>query len=320
MKKVCVTGANGFIGRRLVDELIMQGYDVTVLSRRDNDVFPAMVKLVKGDLTAVDCALEQFISNCDVVFHCAGEIHDTKLMKALHVDGTQRLIQAVLKKSKQRKQPIHWVQLSSVGVYGPPTLKANEERTVTEDSPVRPKGEYEETKAKSDQLVMRAGARGLMSYTIIRPSNVFGIGMPNKTLRELAKVVQKGLYFHIGYLSPVATYVHVNDVVELLVNCGHAKGAKREIFNISNDCQLEELIGGMASSHNVKQPWLRFPESLVRLATQIMSHFVALPLTKERIDALVSRTSYPTSKLERKLGFYLSTSVPDEIDKFVKAE
>jgi nucleoside-diphosphate-sugar epimerase len=94
----------------------------------------------------------------------------------------------------------------------------------------------------------------------------------------------------------------------------HAKG---NIFNLSNDCLLEEMIGGMADALEVKPPRLRLPEPLVRSAAQLAATLVRLPLTQERIDALVMRTRYPCSKLARVLDFSPRFAVPVTIGEVV---
>ncbi len=311
--KISITGANGFIGRRLVDALRRQGHAISALSRRTNCILPADIHIVKGDLTSMDCPLDQLLEGCEVVFHCAGEIHDAAAMKSLHVDGTQRLLQAVLKEAAQRGQAIHWVQLSSVGTYGPPKGTANAERVVTEDTPTHPLGVYEVTKTLSDELVIQASERGLMTYSIVRPSNVFGANMRNQSLRQLGAMVRKGLFFYVGRPGAVATYVHVDDVVEVLLRCGTDHRAKGKIFNISNDCLLEEMAEGIASTLKVTYPWLRLPEPFMRAAALVIGKVVNIPLTQERINALVARTRYPYLKLERELGFTPRISVPGAI-------
>mgnify|MGYP000120107691 CR=1 FL=1 len=316
IKKACVTGATGYIGKQLTNVLIEQGYEVTVLSRNSNIDFPATVKVIQGDLTSVNCPFEQFLENCNVIFHCAGEINNTKLMRAVHIDGTRRLLQAVIKKAEQKNVPIHWIQLSSVGVYGPPE-KANEERVVTESSPVQPKGEYEQTKAEADDLIITASQNKLFTYSIVRPSNVYGGEMPNSTLFSLADVVRRGLYFHIGYLESIATYVHVEDVVDLLVICATDSRTKFEVFNISNDCRLDSLIGSICLALNINSPRVRLPETLVRLLVSIVSIFTTFPLTQERINSLVSRTTYPSTKVKRILNFRPSISVENAIGTVV---
>ena len=97
----------------------------------------------------------------------------------------------------------------------------------------------------------------------------------------------------------------------------HAKG---KVFNISNDCFLEEMVDGIASALGVARPWLRLPESPVRIATHVISKFTRIPLTQERINALVSRTRYPCLKLEQELGFSPRISVPETIGEVVLAQ
>jgi nucleoside-diphosphate-sugar epimerase len=310
LMKIAATGGSGFIGRRLVDALVSQGHMVNVLSRNAESAPRTGVGTIQGDLTRADCPLEEFLRGCEVVYHCAGEVRDTARMRELHVEGTRRLLAAALAEAARQGRAVHWVQLSSVGAYGPVQGSARAERVVTEETPTRPVGEYEITKTVSDELVIRSCKPGLMSYSIVRPSNVFGAGMSNGSLYALGKMVRKGLFFYVGPPGAIAPYVHVDDVVEVLRLCGTEQRAKGMIFNISNDCRLEEMIGGMAAALGARSPRMRLPERLVRLAVRVMSLVAPLPLTQARIDALVGRTRYPCRKLERELGFIPRRDVP----------
>lgn len=311
--KCFITGGNGFIGRKLIEAISQRGHEIRALSRSANKVFPVGVHVVAGDLTSDNCPLGQFLEDCDVVFHCAGELHDVAAMQRLHVGGTERLLRAVEKEAAKRKRVIHWVQLSSVGAYGPPQGPSNADRVVTEDTPMRPIGEYEITKAQSDELVIHGRDSGLISYSIVRPSNVFGANMTNNSLRSLGMMVHKGVFFYVGRPGSVATYVHVDDVVKALLLCGFDDRAKGNIFNLSNDCLLEELVSGIALALGVPRPWLRFPESLVRVVTLIAGKIIRIPLSQQRINALTIRTRYPYLKLEKELGFSPQKSVPETI-------
>jgi nucleoside-diphosphate-sugar epimerase len=86
------------------------------------------------------------------------------------------------------------VQLSSVGVYGQP-VELGLPRVVTEHTKPDAVGQYEQTKTASDSLVLEVGHRGFVTPTIVRRSIVFGADMPNPSLRSLAKVVRRGLFF-----------------------------------------------------------------------------------------------------------------------------
>lgn len=309
--KIAITGGSGFIGRRLLDALVFQGHTVNVLSRKAELVPRAGVQTVQGDLTRADCPLDQFLRGCEVVYHCAGEVRDATRMRKLHLEGTRRLLEAALAEAAQWGREIHWVQLSSVGAYGPAEGAAHAERVVTEETPIRPIGEYEITKTLSDELVIRSCKPGLMSYSIVRPSNVFGADMSNGSLYALGKMVRRGLFFYVGPSGAIAPYVHVDDVVEVLRLCGTEQRAKGMTFNISNDCRLEEMIEGMAAALGVNKPQRRLPEAVVRMVVRVVSTVAALPLTQSRIDALVGRTRYPFRKLERELGFIPRRAVPD---------
>lgn len=318
--QACVTGANGFIGKSLVDALYRQGFTVKVLTRRSGGVFQDGIQVVRGDLASPDCPLARFLAGCDVLFHCAGEIRDVSAMQLLHVDGTQRLLQAALQESAQTGKKIHWVQLSSVGAYGPPQGTAPTDRTVTEDTPTRPVGEYEVTKTKADELVLQASEDGVMTYSIVRPSNVFGPKMSNQSLRGLIEMVQRGLFFYVGRHGAVATYVHVDDVVAALMKCAVEPKAKGRIYNLSSDCLLEDLIKHIASSLGVRLPWLRIPELLIRTAVGLVEGWVRIPLSQSRINALVSRTRYPADRIVSELGFNFSRPLPAAIEDFAKED
>ncbi len=138
---VAITGGAGFIGRRLVLRHLTQGDDVRVLSRRPaGEVgLPDGVDIHRGDLAGEMENLQSFVDGVDVLYHCAGEIRDSSRMHAIHVVGTQKLVDAAA------GQVGHWVQLSSVGAYGPIS-----QGVITEATPENPLGVYEVTKAESD--------------------------------------------------------------------------------------------------------------------------------------------------------------------------
>ncbi len=311
--KISITGASGFVGRALLDPLLQQGHDLTILSRKADPDLPSGVSLLRGDLVAADCPLDQFVADCEVIYHCAGEIRDETRMRPLHVDATQRLLDAAFDEASKTGRNIHWVQLSSVGVYGPPENGQGSDRSVTENTKINPVGEYETTKSISDERVIKACGTGAMSFTILRPSNVFGKDMPNQSLRGMGAMIRRGLFFYIGRPGAIATYVHLDDVVAVLLRCALEARARGKIYNISNDCGLEEMVQGIATALGVSAPRLRLPEDLVRFAVWAVGSVTTIPLTLERVNALVSRTNYPTNRLQQELGYVFQKNVPESI-------
>lgn len=308
--KVCVTGGAGFIGQKLVDNLEAKGSNINILTRVKKSS-TLQKKYFVADLVDKSTSLEGFLDGVSVIYHCAGEIKNTALMHALHVGGTARLLEAVSKQIKATKKPIHWVQLSSVGAYGPPSGTANEQRVVTEITPCSPLGKYEITKTLADELVRQfAETEPLFSYTILRPSNVVGASMSNQSLHALVHMIKKRLFFYIGSRTAVATYIHVDDVVTALILCGNDLRARGQVFNLSNDCALSEIVYAVAQASEVKAPSLCVPEIPLRFLVKLISWLAHIPLTQERIDALVRRTYYPATKIKETLGFVPQYAIP----------
>lgn len=317
--QICVTGANGFIGRNLVEALSRQGHSMRVLTRQEGNVFPANIQVVIGDLTKSDCRLDQFVKDCNVLFHCAGELYDVKAMRLLHIDGTKRLIHSIENEYARTGRTVHWVQLSSVGAYGPPVGKPQTDRVVTEKTANRPATEYEVTKTLSDELVIQASKKsGAMTYCILRPSNVFGAKMTNQSLRRLILTVKRGIFFYIGKPGAIATYVHVADVVAALMICAIESRAKGQIYNLSHDCKLEDLLKHIASRLGVKEPWLRIPDPLILIPVSLLSALLKRWVRIPSLNALVLRTHYPTKKIESELGFNFSKPMPAAIEDLLQ--
>lgn len=232
-------------------------------------------------------------------------------MRGLHVDGTRRLLAAVSKKMNATKQRVHWVQLSSVGAYGPPSGATYERRVVTEETECKPIGEYEVTKTMADELVIEfAKTQPLFTYTILRPSNVVAFSMPNQSLRSLVGMIKKRLFFYIGSRTAIANYVHLDDVVAALLLCGEDSRAQGQVFNLSNDCALSDMVGTIAKSSGIKPPSVCVPEQPLRLFVKLISMMVRTPLTQDRIDVLVRHTYYSTNKLRDTLGFVPKYDIP----------
>jgi nucleoside-diphosphate-sugar epimerase len=309
LPKAFVTGSNGFVGQALVARLISEGYQVKALTRKKEANLNLNVEIVYGDLVSKEIKLDNFLSDCDLIFHCAGEVNNIGKMRQLHVDGTRKLLASALRSISKNGRPIHLVQLSSVGAYGP-AKPANYKRKITEKTLENPSGEYETTKTEADKLVVSM-AGNLMSYTILRPSSVVGPQMKNQSFKALLLTIKKNLFFFIGSRENIATYVHINDVVEVLILCANNDKAKNEIFNLSNDCLFSEIVLKVSAlfGHSAKR--LCISEPLIRFIIGCIPRFINFPLTNARVDSLVSRTQYSNKKLKEMLGFEPKHSIPD---------
>jgi nucleoside-diphosphate-sugar epimerase len=288
--KIAVTGANGFIGRRLTEQLVGSGHEVRILSRRGADLKGVDVHV--GTLGSDPArAFFPFLEGADVLIHCAGVVDDVRRMEPVHVLGTRDLLAAA------EGRVSRWVQLSSVGAYG--RVRAG---VVLEDHPQRPSGPYEETKARADALVLAASDAGVISAAVLRPSIVIGPEMPNDSVRGMAAAIRHRQFFFIGRPGASANYVHVEDVARALAFLATDKRRPSGVFNLSGWSTIEAFAAALARAGGSVEPKLRLPELPVRLAVRLAGWIPHFPLTGSRIDALTNRARYPAARLEE-IGF-----------------
>ncbi len=319
-KRACVSGASGFIGIKLVEKLISQGFSVRVLTRNSKSKFPDGVEIFYTDLTSTRCNLKGFFSGCDVFFHCAGNTINPDHMYALHVDGIKRLLKAFSYEINLTGHPMHWVQLSSMGVYGNSINNPAKVRKISELSRAHPFGEYEVTKAKADNLLLEAAKLGIFSFSILRPSNIVGIGMINQSFRLLLENIIKRHFFYIGSIHTVSNYIHIDDVVSALFLCSRSSSAVNQIFNLSNDCKLSDIVLSLSLHKKMKHKRIVVPEWMARFVVGVSPNFFKLPLTQSRVNVLVSRTYYPNTKIKRLLKFLPKRSIPEFAVEYMKAK
>ena len=246
-----------------------------------------------------------FLEGVETVYHLAAELHDQSRMNTVNVDGTSTLLAAAAAAGVRR-----WVQLSSVGVYGPPTCPV-----VTEGTVPMPLNEYERTKLAADRLVEEIGKRTRLEYSILRPSNIIGANMKNGSFGALVNAVRRGRFCYFGPSGSIATYVHVEDVARALIACRDAPSGS--VFNLSSDCTWEELIDRISLLIDVRPPRLRIPAMPVKMVLRALEGQVRLPLTRSRLASLTNRSRYSSERIVRELGFTYSRPMPTGIENVV---
>ncbi|MBU1052677.1 MAG: NAD-dependent epimerase/dehydratase family protein [Proteobacteria bacterium] len=194
----CVTGAFGMVGSKIVQRLVLDGYKVRALSRSKYFDVPD-VELFCGGLEDEE-VLKSFLSNTDLLFHCAAELYDESKMWNVNVLGTEQLLRIVKESHIQ-----YLCYLSSAGVVGRTNVKLVNEKTIC-----KPQNAYEQSKWAAEQLV----AEGIDGCTIVilRPTNVIdnkrpgalGLPMRNSWLDRFKVFLKGGECAHIVHAEDVA--------------------------------------------------------------------------------------------------------------------
>lgn len=305
---VAITGGTGFIGRHLIARHLARGDEVRFLTRQNPKLAMAGAIPVIGDLTTLTPDVGfRLLRNADVLYHCAAELRDTRLMRDTNVLGTQTLLSMAIGKVSR------WVQLSSTGVYGNKPA-----RNVNESTIINPNNDYEASKAAADELVYSAMTRQELQGVVLRPSNVYGVDMPNQSLFQLITMIRRGWFFFIGQPGAMVNYISVDNVIDALVLCGTAPlPSNGRTYIVSDSCSLETLVSIIATALGVPAPAKRLPESLIRVLARLGDYLPPFPLRTSRVDALTSRHVYLADLIKSELAYRHSVSMAAGIGELV---
>ncbi len=238
--KCFVTGATGFIGNRLVEELLKLGNEVHVLARSKEKViqlYGNKVTFFGGDLFDLD-VIYNATHHCDAVFHLAAfaNIWSKDKMQAYktNVVGTMNILEAALLNKVAR------VIFTSSAAVLPPSENGEE---IDENStlPAKYITDYEITKFQAEQLCLEYCKKGL-NVSIVNPPRVFGPGFLNKS-NSVSIIIKKyisGKWRIIpGTGAAIGNYVFIDDVVN-----GHILAMQK---GISGE---KYILGGTNTSFN----------------------------------------------------------------------
>ena len=228
MAKVFVTGGSGFIGRRLVNQLLSQGHSVSVLVRSQvsADVVTRLgATAVRGELTVAD-TWQQAVEGSEVLFHLAAETDvDAELERheLVTVQGTRAALEAA--RAARVPKFVHCGSEAAL-LAGEPLVD------VDESAPLRPDsaGAYCATKAQAEQLVIEANDFDFVTVSI-RPRFVWG---PESFLVEgMAEAAKSGNFGWIEGGRWVTDTTYVDNAVHGLI-LGWLRGAPAQAYFITD--------------------------------------------------------------------------------------
>jgi farnesol dehydrogenase len=238
--KYFITGATGFIGNRLTEELLKDGSEIHILGRSKKKVdvlYGKQVDYFEGDLLDFD-VIRGAMKGCDSVFHLAALAQlwskDKTESYNANVIGTKNILEAALLNKIRRV-----VFTSSAATLRPSA--GNEVVDETFPLPAEYLTDYEKTKAGAEQLCYEYCKKGL-EVVIVNPSRVYGPGEMNKSnsVTILINRYISGNWRAIpGDGKAIGNYVFIDDVVQ-----GHIQAMKSGIPG------EKYILGGINVSFN----------------------------------------------------------------------
>jgi nucleoside-diphosphate-sugar epimerase len=306
--KALVTGATGFIGSHLCEELIRRGYKVSCLVRKTSDLKwleNLDLKFITGDCTSVE-SFSDIVIDFDFIFHLAGLTRSLSEDAYFSVNskGTECMIKAV---SGVNPKPKRFIYLSSLAAVGP----SKNGTPLSEDSIPAPVSNYGRSKLEGEKAVLKY--KDKIPVTILRPPAVYG--PRDKDFLLYFKLIKKGIFPMWGkcYYS----MLYVDDLIKGMILCAERKEAEGKIYFLSDNKHYsnEEIAREMTLALNKKATRLMVPKFVLPLFA-----FIGEKINKQGIinkdrmnDLKYSHWICDAEKIKGELGFIPRVGIKEGI-------
>lgn len=311
MNEVLVLGGTGFVGSHLVDRLAAAGHRVRVLSRSGRwgwDESPPMTSFGVCDLEspASRSKLEDELRKCAVTVHLSGTLFRPATprarYRALHVDGTSRLVEAMHRAIARDGSARRLVHVSTTGVLGPTGTSPS-----SEDAPANPTTVYESTKYEGERVALD-GRGGGLEVSVGRPGLVYG--PRDLHLLGLWKAIRDGRFRLIAGGRALWQPVHVSDVAAGLERMAFASDTDGQVFHLAGPAQLSwrEIAECVASSLSRRVRGPGIPFSLAWLSGIVLEGIYVPfagdpPMSRSRARTFTQHRVYDISRARERLGW-----------------
>ncbi len=294
MKKVLVTGASGFIGRKTALYFREKKYDVVGWNRKKESGTFSIESVDMSSIDDIEKALSEF--EPDIIIHCAGSADVGKSVKDPDMDFqgnvvlTHNLLFAMHKLGMEKAR---FVFLSSAGVYGNP-----KSLPITEDMEVNPLSPYAVHKVMCEELCKYFVRNYGMNVKVARIFSAYGAGLKKQIFWDMYNKSKDGKLPMLGTGNESRDYIHVNDVV-------------RAIYILATT-ESEDIIFNVANGEEIT----------IREVTEIFAKYARIE-SKNIIFNGVAREGDPLNwkadinRIER-LGYKKSVSMDDGLSEYVE--
>ncbi len=279
LKSVILTGATGFIGSHIAENLIREKIDTRLFVRRRSslidsfDKMGAKIYVAQPDNYRV---LKESLKDTDVIIHCAGAtkaLNEKGYVKA-NVEFAGNLLRAANKHQR-------FVFISSQAAAGP----SDSLTPMNERAEPKPLTYYGKSKLMAEKLVRDWGKANNRNYVILRPSVVYG--PRERDIYNFFKLIKKGVVLLLGNGKKRFSILHVQDLVRAIMICSEAPSSGETYFVCNDEAPSWEEFGWSIKNALNKDHVLPFkiPEHMAYVAAHL---FDAISLVTKK-PSLINR-------------------------------
>lgn len=237
---ILVTGANGFVGKRLVEAVVELGYMAKKATRNDH-----ADSITVGEIDGqTDWQLA--LNNVDIVVHTAARVHVMDELESeplvefrrVNVDGTLNLARQAAASGVKR-----FIFISSIKVNGEKTTVGH---PFSADDVPSPSDPYGISKHEAEQGLRLLSQQTGMEIVIIRPPLIYGPGV-KANFRSMMLWLSRGVPLPLGLIRNQRSLVFIENLIDLIVLCSDHPAAANQTFLVSDgeDLSTTDLLRKM---------------------------------------------------------------------------
>jgi nucleoside-diphosphate-sugar epimerase len=306
-----VTGANGFLGRRLVSELLERGQRVRALVRPGGDAAPVdgRAEVVRGDVLDAP-SLRRAVVGCEVVFHLAGvrRSPDRRTFLAVNAGATRLLLEACLAAGAARHR---FVLAGSLAASGPSREGKREE------DPFAPAEWYGESKAEAERIALSFSTR--VPVAVGRPPRILGPG--DRENLFFFRIVRRGAVLRLLGAERPLSWIDVGDCARGFALLAERPEAVGEAFFLASPerTSVEALQREVARALGVRTWTVPLPPLVLDGLSWLADGVSTLTRRKLPLNRKLARQvlapgwTCRTDKAERLLGFSAPTPLAESV-------
>ena len=259
MTRILVTGASGFVGRALVNDLAASGHSVRAAMRQPADVFPRSVEVVAvSDLTR-PVEWRALLKGAETVVHLAGIAHAGPEIAENAYDRVNRLATAELASAARTSGIRHLIFMSSIRAQSGPAAS----EILRETDPPRPTDAYGRSKLAAEDAVRAAG----VPFTILRPVLIYGPGVKGN-LARLIQLAQSRWPLPLGLCRNRRSLLARQNLIAAIHLALQSSAALGESYIVADPMPLTlaEIVAALRAGEGRRPGLLPIPPVLLAMA------------------------------------------------------
>lgn len=315
--RIFVTGATGFVGKALINELLSAGHNIVAGVRNYSMELPVEVEQQQiGDLSLLSeqNTIIDTLKKIDVVIHTAARVHIMQDKAADPLTEFRKMnVNATLSLAKQSVSAgvKRFVFISSIKVNGEST---NNRQAFRETDKPAPEDAYGQSKLEAEQFLFEIGQTMPMEVVVIRSPLIYGPGV-KANFASMIKIIKKGIPLPFGAIHNERSILAIDNLVDFLRLCIVHPAAANQVFLMADgkDVSTTELVTKIAKAY-------QRPVRLIPVPASWMI-FIAKLTNKNNIsDRLFGNLQIDITKAQQLLGWKPVVSMEQQLNKMAELD